>query len=68
MIKEKRPLRAYRMAQGISTDEIAKQLGVAASTLRSWENGNRQLSAEMAVKVEKLFGIARASLRPDVFA
>ena len=56
------------MAQGISTDEIAKQLGVAASTLRSWENGNRQLSAEMAVKVEKLFGIARASLRPDVFA
>lgn len=67
MASKKGALRAYRRANRLSAADVADKLGVAASTLRSWENGTRELSAEMAVKAEKLFGINRVSLRPDLF-
>jgi transcriptional regulator with XRE-family HTH domain len=64
---KKGALRAYRKANGLTAAEAAGRLGVAASTLRSWENGTRELSAEMAVKAEHIFGINRVNLRPDLF-
>jgi DNA-binding XRE family transcriptional regulator len=63
----KGPLRAYRKRHNKTTDDIAAPLGVAASTLRSWENGTRELSPEMAIKIERIFGINRVVLRPDIF-
>lgn len=67
MATPKGPLRAYRKNKGMSLGEVAEKLGVASSTLRSWENGNRELPAEMAVTIERLFGIKRVMLRPDLF-
>lgn len=67
MATKKGALRAYRKTKRLSADDIAKKLGVAASTLRSWENGTRELSPEMAVKIERQFGINRLVLRPDLF-
>lgn len=67
MASKKGALRAYRKANRLRAEDVAQRLGVAASTLRSWENGNRELPPDMAVKAEKLFGINRVTLRPDLF-
>lgn len=67
MASKKGALRAYRKSNNLKAQEIAAKLGVAASTLRSWENGTREMSAEFAVQCERLFGINRVSLRPDLF-
>ena len=67
MANKKGALRAYRKANSLSAADVAGKLGVAASTLRSWENGTREISAEMAVKAERVLGINRATLRADLF-
>lgn len=67
MTSKKGSLRAYRKANNLSAQDVADRLGVAASTLRSWENGWREIPAEMAVKAERLLGINRIVLRPDLF-
>lgn len=67
MVTPKGPLRAYRKAHGLKAEEVASKLQVAASTLRSWENGTRQLPPDMALKIERLFGIDRILMRPDLF-
>lgn len=51
----------------ISTDELADLLRIAKSTARSFVNGNRQITAEKAVEIEKRIGIPRETLRPDIF-
>lgn len=67
MATPKGPIRAYRRAHNLRAEELAAKLGVAASTLRSWENGTRELPPDMAVKVERLCGIDRILTRPDIF-
>lgn len=67
MASKKGALRAYRKQKGLPTSHVARQLGVATSTLRSWENGTREMTAEMAVRIEKALGINRVTLRPDIF-
>jgi transcriptional regulator with XRE-family HTH domain len=46
---------------------MAEQLGIAIPTLRSYENGNRTLPPPLAIKIERLFGIGRAELLPELF-
>lgn len=62
-------LRAYRQRHKIDSDVMAKRLGVAPSTLRSYENGNREIPAEVAVKAEKVTKgeVHRSELRSDLF-
>lgn len=67
MIRKKLELRAYRKRHGLSVVAAGKKLGVAGSTFRSWENGNREMTPEMAVEAERELGIERILLRPDVF-
>lgn len=62
------PLRAYRKKNGLTAQALGKKLGFATSTIRSFENGNRTISAEDAVFIEKTIGINRADLRPDLWA
>ena len=35
-------LRAYRMVRGLSQRELARLIGVDETTVRYWENGNRE--------------------------
>lgn len=39
---------------------------VHASTVLQWQRG--RVTAERAVEIERITGIPRASLRPDIFA
>lgn len=67
-MKKQHPLRAYRKARKMTAEQLGKVLGFAAPTINSFENGNRTIMAEDAVKIEKLTGINRAQLRPDLWA
>lgn len=62
-------IRAYRKRCGLSCDSFAKKLGIAESTLRSYENGQRSVTAEMALKFElrTAGGLTRAALLPELF-
>jgi transcriptional regulator with XRE-family HTH domain len=63
----KHSLRNFRVNHGRSSKDIAKTLGIAESTLRSYENGSREISGDLAKKIEEKLGIDRADLRPDLF-
>ena len=68
MATPKEALRAYRTKNSLSAEKVAKKLGIAASTLRSYENGHREIDGDFAVTIEKLLGIDRDLLRPDLFS
>lgn len=60
-------IREYREKREITPLELAKQLDIAESTLRSIENGNRPVTPEMAVKIEEITGIPRQDFHPKLF-
>ena len=68
-------LTATAAAQGLTrlkciklTDaEIAERLVVSAETVNRWRKGAGRMSRTHAKQVEKLFGIPRHLLRPDLF-
>ena len=61
------PLRAYRSKKRLSQREIAGALGVSRQMVQMLETGERNFTAEMAVKIEKMLGIDRVLIRPDIF-
>jgi DNA-binding transcriptional regulator YdaS (Cro superfamily) len=58
-------IRGYRETQGVRLDDLAARLGVNKSTLWRWEEG--QVPAERVLEVERVTGVSRHALRPDVF-
>ena len=61
------PLLAYRLQRNLSQAEVAQILGVSRAMVGFLETGQRDYTAEMAVKVERLLGIDRVLTRPDLF-
>lgn len=60
----KKPLDRAIAAVGSAT-ELARLLGVTKQAISQW--GLRKIPAERVVEVEKLTGIPRHELRPDIF-
>lgn len=67
MAKPHPVLREYRQKHRLSSAALAKLIGIAESTGRSLENGNRRVTPEMAVEIEKAIGIPRKKLCPEFF-
>lgn len=61
------PLRAYREKNALSQEALADLLGVSRQMVGMLEKGERNFTAEMAVKVEQRLGIDRVLVRPDIF-
>jgi len=61
------PIRAYRLAQNLSAEEVAGWFGISETTLRSYENGHRKVPPEFAVDFEKRTGVPRNKLLPNLF-
>lgn len=59
------PLRAYRKAKGLSLESIGAPLGVNRSTVLRWEMD--RIPAERLADVERVTGIPRQKLRPELF-
>lgn len=62
-------LREYRQKNKLHSDELAKKLGIAPSTLRSLENGTRRITPERAIEIEQALNgaIKRERLLPEIF-
>lgn len=53
------------IARGIKQSELARRLGVNKSTIALWSL--RRVPAERVLEVEKITGVARHDLRPDIY-
>tara|TARA_R110002111_G_scaffold170741_1_gene236426 strand:- start:1195 stop:1425 length:231 start_codon:yes stop_codon:yes gene_type:complete len=62
---QKSHLRAYREALGLSQAALAKEIGVQDAAICKWEKG--RVSVQMVLTVERITGIPRHLLRPDVY-
>lgn len=63
------PLGKYRRDKGLTLDELAARLSPAVTkgTVSRWENGVVRIPVERVEEIERLTGISRKKLRPDVF-
>lgn len=60
--------RAWRKSlPGNSMAEAARLLGVSAVQVFRYEKGSRKISPHKCVEVERITGISRHELRPDIF-
>jgi DNA-binding transcriptional regulator YdaS (Cro superfamily) len=46
---------------------IAKSLGVSVKTVSAWKRGRNKITDKRAIQIEKVLGIPRAQLRPDLW-
>jgi len=61
-------LRKWRLSLPTPTLEVAAaMLGISAAQLSRYETGQRGIPATRAADIEKITGIPRVVLRPDVF-
>ena len=54
-------------ARGWAVAEISRKSGIPHTTLRQHLKGTRAISAEQALKYERLLDIPRSGLRPDLW-
>ena len=50
-----------------SQAKAAGLIGVSTSAYSAWVVGEKKISPKNAKKIEKLFGIPREQLRPDIY-
>ena len=62
---DKKSLRFLVEAKGLRFADLARGLRVDKSTITKWSNG--RIPAERVLEVERLTGISRADLRPDIY-
>lgn len=60
-------LKDWRAATGITTETAAKTAGVTVAMWSRWETGSRKVPAERVLGIERMTGVSRHNLRPDVF-
>lgn len=60
-------IRIWREASQRLTQDVAREAGVAIPTWNRWENGRRRVPAERVLDVERVTGISRHELRPDLY-
>lgn len=65
MESERSPLAAFRLRENKRQAEVAEALGVSSSALCKWERN--RIPAERVLHVEKVTGIPRWVLRPDLY-
>ncbi|MCC2602553.1 transcriptional regulator [Sphingopyxis yananensis] len=50
-----------------SQSQLARHLGVSQSTVWKWLQSSKRLPAEHVLKAERVYGISRHLLRPDIY-
>jgi transcriptional regulator with XRE-family HTH domain len=60
-------LRAYRDAAGLTLEQVGVQIGVDKATVCRWENGGSRVATWLIAKVERITGVERHDLRPDLY-
>jgi transcriptional regulator with XRE-family HTH domain len=52
---------------GLKPKEIAEKLGCSGEAVRYWKRGGRKPCIAMAIRFERVFGIPRWEIRPDIW-
>lgn len=60
------PLRRYRRSADLTLEALAMSFGVNKTTVLRWEEG--RIPAERVIDIERITGIPRCELRPDLYA
>ena len=60
-------LAKYRRANGLTFKELGLHIGKSASTAFKYESGAVRIPSERLLIIEKMTGIPRNKLRPDLF-
>lgn len=60
-------LKKYRVENDVTLAEIAKKLSVNKSTVLRWERGDVAIPPQRLRTLERLTGISRHDLRPDLY-
>ncbi len=60
------PLKDYRVANGVTLENLAKSLDTTKATLSQIETGKRLVSRELLPKIREVTGIPAKTLRPDL--
>ncbi|MER9130718.1 helix-turn-helix transcriptional regulator [Mesorhizobium sp. M0520] len=60
-------LRNWRKASGLSTEEAGHLIGVSNVQWSRIEAGSRKVAPEKVLELERITGISRHEIRPDVF-
>lgn len=60
-------MKAYRTLHGLNQTEFGRMIGVTKAEVSRYEGGQRQIPASRAVRIERVTGIPRIKMRPDIF-
>jgi DNA-binding transcriptional regulator YdaS (Cro superfamily) len=60
-------LKDWRVEAKMTTEEAARAATVTDATWSRWETGSRKVPAERVLQIERMTGVSRHDLRPDVF-
>lgn len=60
------PIGEYRRAHGLTLEALGQRLAVDKTTVMRWEA--RRVPADRVLDVERVTGIRRERLRPDLYA
>jgi len=63
MKREKIDIKALRLRLGLTQEDVARQLGLALSTVSKWEQGVTSPSRLALEKIEMIFGKGRKKER-----
>lgn len=58
-------LTSYRKSQSLTLETLGSRLGVGAAAICKWER--KRVPAERVLDVERITGISRHDLRPDLY-
>lgn len=56
----------FRKNSELTLDGAAEKLGVDRKTILRWEQGTTPIPAERVIELERMTGISRHELRPDL--
>lgn len=60
-------IKDWRKATGRKAEDVASEARVTLAMWSRWETGARRVPAERVVDIERITGISRHDLRPDIF-
>jgi DNA-binding transcriptional regulator YdaS (Cro superfamily) len=60
-------IREYRDANDVTLEQLGEALGVDKATVWRWETGEQRVAPRRVHEVERITGVSRHDLRPDLY-
>ena len=62
-LSDKLTLKAARLLNDMSREEVAKAIGSSASTIANWENGKTSIPLDKAMELCKVYGVRLSDIK-----